>query len=114
MKRKPSKSRRGATRVIASSGNVFADLGLPNAEQELLKARLTFQIYSILKKGGLTQVEMGRILGIHQPQVSLLMRNRSGNFSVARLIEFLTVLGQDVEITVRPARKERGALVLNS
>jgi predicted XRE-type DNA-binding protein len=87
-----------------SSGNVFADLGLPNAEQELLKARLTLQIHTIIKKRGLTQVEAGDILGIRQPHVSALMRNRSGNFSVGRLMEFLTALDQDVEIRVRPKR----------
>jgi predicted XRE-type DNA-binding protein len=96
--------------VTESSGNVFADLGLPNPEQELLKARLTLQIYLILKDSGLTQVAMAKILGVRQPQVSLLMRNRSGNFSVGRLIEFLTALRQDVEITLRPTHKEHGAV----
>lgn len=95
-------------RVERSSGNVFADIGLPHPEQELLKARLTLYIYRIIKKRGLTQTEAGKILGIKQPHVSALMRNRSGNFSVERLTEFLTALGQDVKITVRPARKERG------
>ncbi len=95
-------------RVEHSSGNVFADLGLPHPEQELLKARLTLHIYRIIKQRGLTQVEAGKILGIKQPHVSALMRNRSGNFSVERLTEFLTALGQDVQITVRPTRKERG------
>ena len=51
-----------------------------------------------------------KILGVQQPQVSLLMRNRAGNFSVGRLMEFLTALRRDVEITVRPTRKEHGAL----
>jgi predicted XRE-type DNA-binding protein len=51
-----------------------------------------------------------RILGVRQPQVSLLMRNRAGNFSVGRLMEFLAALRQDVEIIVRPTNKEHGAL----
>ena len=93
-----------------SSGNVFADLGLPNPEQALLKARLTLQIYRIIKARKLTQVQAGNIIGIAQPQVSLLMRNRSGNFSVERLMTFPTALGQDVEITVSPTRKEHGAM----
>jgi len=93
-----------------SSGNVFADLGLPRPEQELLKSRLTLQIYRLIKARGLKQAEAGEILGIKQPHVSALMRNRSGNFSVERLMEFLTALGQDVEITVRPARKQHGEL----
>jgi predicted XRE-type DNA-binding protein len=91
-----------------SSGNVFADLGLPHPEQELLKARLTLQIYKIIKARELTQAKAGEILGIKQPHVSALMRNRAGMFSVERLMEFLTALGQDVEITVRPTRKQQG------
>jgi predicted XRE-type DNA-binding protein len=97
-------------RVEESSGNVFADLGLPNPEQELLKARLTLQIYKIVKARGLTQAQAGQLLGIKQPHVSALMRNRAGNFSIGRLIEFLTALGQDVEITVKPTRKAQGEM----
>ncbi len=91
-----------------STGNVFADLALPHPERELLRARLTLQIYRLIKERGLTQAEAGEILGIKQPNVSALMRNRSGAFSVERLVDFLTALGQDVEIIVRPTRKERG------
>ena len=97
-------------RVKAGSGNVFADLGLPNPEQEMLKARLTLQIYKIVKARGLTQTQAGDILGIKQPHVSALMRNRAGNFSVGRLMEFLTALGQDVEIRVKPTRRARGEM----
>ena len=102
--------KRGTKRVGGEegSGNVFADLGLPHAEQELLKARLTLQIYKLITARGLTQAKAGDILGIKQPHVSALMRNRAGTFSVERLMEFLTALGQDVEITVRPTRKEHG------
>ena len=89
-------------------GNVFADLGLPRPEQELLKSKLTIQIYRLINERGLKQAEAGKILGIKQPHVSALMRNRSGNFSVERLMDFLTALGQDVEISVRPASKQRG------
>lgn len=96
--------------VTEGSGNVFADLGLPNADQELTKARLTLEISSIIKDRGLTQVEAAKILGIQQPHVSALTRNRAGSFSVGRLIDFLTALGKDVEITVTPARKEHGAM----
>jgi predicted XRE-type DNA-binding protein len=105
-------AKRKATRngVTRSDGNVFADLGLPNADQELLKAHLTLEIYRIIKDRGLTQREAGKILGIPQPHVSALVRNRSGNFSVGRLIHFLTAFGQDVEITVTPARRDRGQM----
>jgi predicted XRE-type DNA-binding protein len=96
--------------VEEGSGNVFADLGFAHAEQEQLKADLTLQIYRTIKQRGLTQVQAGQILGIGQPHVSSLMRGRSGTFSLARLIEFLTDLGQDVEITVRPTRKPHGEM----
>ena len=98
------------TTAVATSGNVFADLGLPNPEQELLKARLTLQIYKVIKERGLTQAQAGEVLGIKQPHVSALMRNRAGSFSVGRLIEFLTALGHDVEIAVKPTRKAQGAM----
>jgi len=114
MRSKTSKARKDVIRVTEGSGNVFADLGLPNPEQELLKAQLTLQIYGILKDSGMTQVQIAKILGVRQPQVSLLMRNRAANFSVGRLMEFLTALRQDVEITVRPTRKEHGALTVVS
>ena len=90
------------------SNNIFSDLGLPQPEQELLKARLTLQIYRIIKERHLTQAQAGEILGIKQPHVSLLMRNRSGTFSVERLMDFLTALGHDVEIRVKRTRKPHG------
>ena len=99
-------------KVETGSGNVFAGLGLPNPEQELLKAHLTLQITKIVKARGLTQAQAGAILGIKQPHVSALMRNRAGNLSVGRMIEFLTALGQDVRITVKPTRKARGEMAV--
>jgi predicted XRE-type DNA-binding protein len=107
---KTPKKTASSKRVTEGSGNVFADLGLANADQELLKARLTLQIYRIIKQRGLTQTQAAKALGVKQPHVSLLMRNRAGTFSVGRLIDFLTALGQDVQITVRPTRKERGEM----
>jgi len=97
-----------------SSGNVFADLGLAHPEQELLKAHLTLQIHRLIKKRRLTQAQAGEILGIKQPHVSALTRNRSGNFSVGRLMEFLTALGQDVEITVRPKRRPQASMTVTT
>jgi predicted XRE-type DNA-binding protein len=76
----------------------------------VLKAQLTLQIYKIIKQRGLTQAQAGEILGIKQPHVSALMRNRADNFSVGRLIKFLTALGQDVQITVTPTRNEQGEM----
>ena len=85
-----------------SSGNVFTDLGLPNSEQELLKAKLTIQLYKLIKEQNLTQAKAAELLGITQAQVSALMCCRPMSVSVGRLMEFLTILGQDVEVTVKP------------
>ena len=103
MKKEPPK-----ITVEESRGNVFADLGFPNPEREEIKARLTLQIYRLIKQRGLTQTQAGEVLGIKQPHVSGLMRGQSGAYSVERLMEFLAALGQDVEITVRATRKEHG------
>jgi predicted XRE-type DNA-binding protein len=90
-----------------SSGNVFADLGFKEeSEQELLKAKLTVQIYKLLAESGLTQTEAAKRLGTTQPQVSALMRCKPTSVSVGRLMEFLTILGQDVEVTVKPAARD--------
>jgi predicted XRE-type DNA-binding protein len=96
--------------ITESSGNVFADLGLANPEQELLKAKLLLQIYRTIKDRKLTQAQAGEILGIKQPHVSSLMRGRSGTFSVERLMEFLTILGHDIEIAVTSSRNKHGEL----
>ena len=90
-----------------SSGNVFADLGLPNSEQELLKAKLTVEIYRLIKERNLTQTKAAALLGTTQAQVSALMRCRPVSVSVGRLMEFLTILGRDVEVTVKPAAKRK-------
>ena len=103
---------RTLVRAQKSTGNVFADLGLPHPERELLRAKLTLEIYRLIRQRGLTQAEAGKLLGIRQPHVSALMRNRSGSFSVERLMEFLVALGQDVEITVRPSRRRHGGVSL--
>jgi len=95
-----------------SSGNVFADLGFPNSEQELVKAKLTVQIYRLLKDREFTQIEAAKLLGTTQAQVSALMRCRPVSVSVGRLMQFLTTLGQDVEVTVKPSsqrsKKQQG------
>lgn len=86
-----------------SSGNIFADLGFPNSEQELLKAQLTVQIYKLLKVRELTQTQAAELLGTTQAQVSALMRCRPVSVSIGKLMEFLTILGQDIEVKVKPA-----------
>ncbi|MGI8856336.1 MAG: helix-turn-helix domain-containing protein [Thermomicrobiales bacterium] len=104
----------GKITIIEGSGNVFADLGLPNAEERKTKADLAYQIGTIITDRGLTQVQAGDLLGIEQPHVSNLVRGRLSGFSVERLMEFLTALGRDVEIIVRPKAEERtrGAIIV--
>jgi predicted XRE-type DNA-binding protein len=108
----PSARSQNPINIEIGSGNVFADVWLPRPEQELLKAKLTLEIYRILRERELKQAEAGKILGIKQPHVSLLMRNRAGTFSVERLMDFLTALGQDVKITVKPAKGKLGKVSL--
>jgi predicted XRE-type DNA-binding protein len=98
-----TRARKRKIEVEQGSGNVFADLELLHPEQEQVRAELTLQIYRIIRSRGLTQKQAAAILGVKQPHVSLLTRNRPGTFSVGRLMEFLATLGQDIEITVRPA-----------
>jgi predicted XRE-type DNA-binding protein len=88
-----------------SSGNVFTDLGFANSEQEMVKAKLTVQIFQILSDRKMKQQEAASLLRTTQAQVSALMRCRPTSISVGRLMEFLTILGQDVEVTVKPVRR---------
>ncbi|MBN3926434.1 helix-turn-helix transcriptional regulator [Nostoc sp. NMS4] len=94
-------------KVDVSSGNVFADLGLSNPEERLLKAELVRKISEIITNLNLTQVQAAEILGIDQPKVSLLIRGRLSGFSTDRLIAYLNKLGSDVEITVKPKPENR-------
>lgn len=101
-------AKKKSVEVEVSSGNVFTDLGVPNPEQELLKAGLTLQIYRVLRARKLTQAEAGKVLGIPQPHVSALMNGRGRTFSAERLMEFLMALRHDVEIRVRRTRRAHG------
>lgn len=93
--------------VTRGSGNVFADLGLPNPEEHLAKARLVSLIDDALRARRLTQQRAAVLLGIDQPKVSRMLRGHFEGFSTQRLLDFLTLLGRDVEITVRAAPKSR-------
>ncbi len=84
------------------SGNVFADLGLPDSEELLAKAELAQQISAIIAERKLTQVDAARIMQVDQPKVSALTRGRLSEFSLERLMWFLVRLGRDVEIVVKP------------
>jgi predicted XRE-type DNA-binding protein len=94
------------------SRNVFKDIGVPNAEEHLVKAQLVFKIDAILKKRGLKQVEAGELFGVRQPDVSKMLRGEFRQFSVERLLRFLVALDHDVEIVVKPHRNrnEEGAM----
>lgn len=94
--------------VIESSGNVFADLGLADAQELPLKAELTRQIGKRIKSLRLTQVQAAQRLGLRQPDVSKLVRGRHTGFSADRLIELLNSLEVDVEIILRPQRRTHG------
>ncbi len=96
---------------VKSSGNVFADLGLPDAEERLAKAELARQIEHIVKKRRLTQERAAKILGISQPKVSALLQGKLAGFSMDRLLKFLMALDQDIEIRIKskPSRVRRKA-----
>ena len=102
---------RGATKkrspVTRGSDNVFADLGLADSEERIAKAELALAVARAIKERGLTQREAAALMGIDQPKVSHVLRGRLAAFSTERLMGFLTGLGRDVEIIVRPAPKSR-------
>ncbi|WP_220465007.1 helix-turn-helix transcriptional regulator [Granulicella sp. 5B5] len=98
--------------VEASSGNVFADLGLADAEELGTKLRLCVVVNRILEARGLTQVEASQVLGVTQPKVSALKAYKLEGFSVERLMHFVTALEHDVVIEIRPKVKKGEAKVM--
>ena len=92
--------------------NVFKDIGVPNAEEHWVKAKLVFKIDTILKKRGLKQVEAADLFGVRQPDVSKMLRGEFRQFSVERLLRFLVALDQDVEIVVKPHRSRNDAAAM--
>lgn len=97
----------GAPDVEASSGNVFADLGLPDADELLAKSELAITVRRLIDAKRLTQAQAADLLGTTQPIVSDLTRGRLGGFSMERLYRFLNALDQDVQIVVRPKPRTR-------
>ncbi len=83
---------------------MFKDVGLPNAEEHLVKAQLVFKIDAIVKDRGLKQVEAAELFGVRQPDVSKMLRGDFRQFSVERLLRFLVALDQDVQIVITPHR----------
>ena len=94
--------------VERGSGNVFADLDLPDADAHLLKAELVSRIDSIVRQRGITQAEAARILGLSQPDVSRLLRGDFREYSLERLFRLLTALGRDIDIVIRQPRSPTG------
>ncbi len=104
-------AKRTNERVIPSSGNVFADMGLPDAAELDTKARLGAAINRIVERRGLSQAEVAAALDINQPKVSALLHYKLEGFSVERLMRFLVALGQDVEIVVKAKPRSRSARI---
>ena len=96
-----SKKRDEDIPVLASSGNIFADLERPDAEEALARARLAQQIAEIIERQDLSQTEAAELMGLDQPKVSALVRGRLSGFSTDRLLRCLMLLGKDVDIVVR-------------
>ena len=97
--------------VTRGSGNVFADLGLSQADERLAKAELARAIGKAIRERKLTQRQAAEVLGVDQPKVSHVLSGRLEGFSTERLLRFLTSLGSDVEIRVTRRRKrQRGRL----
>ena len=93
------------SKVEAGSGNVFADLGLPDAGPHFLKAQIVSELFRLSGAKKLTQVQIGKRLHISQPEVSRMFKGHFREYSIERLMEFLTSFDRDVEIVVRPHKK---------
>jgi predicted XRE-type DNA-binding protein len=91
--------------VEIGSGNIFADLGLPDAGTHFLKAQIVSEIYRLTNERKLTQASAGKLMGISQPEVSRMFKGNFREYSIERLIGFLTSFNRDVEIIVRPRKK---------
>src|SRR5258708_93748 len=98
-------------RSTKSSGNVFADLGLPNADEHFVKAEIVIGIAARIKSKGLTQAEAAKLIGLAQPDVSKLLRGHFTGYSFERLFGFLTALGERVKIEVSVAKTKKEARV---
>jgi predicted XRE-type DNA-binding protein len=96
-----------------TSDNIFADIGLPNAGDHLVKAKLVLKIDRLMQERGLKQVAAAELFGVRQPDVSKMLRGDFRQFSVERLMRFLVALGQDVEIVIRPHRDTKVAPALH-
>jgi predicted XRE-type DNA-binding protein len=94
-------------RIVRGSGNVFADLGYPDADERQTKLRLAFAINRIVADRALSQAHAAALLGVNQPKVSALTNYKLDGFSVERLMTFLTALDCDVDIVIRKKKRSR-------
>jgi predicted XRE-type DNA-binding protein len=97
----------GGEKVIRGSGNVYADLGLPNADDLLARAQLLDAIRDIVAERRLTQTKVASLTAVKQPKVSVLLGGDTRGFTVERLMRMINGLGQDVEIRIHPAPRHR-------
>jgi predicted XRE-type DNA-binding protein len=104
-------TRQSRERIVSGSGNVFADMGLPDAEELDTKVRLGAALCRIVSRRGLTQAEVGSLLGINQPKVSALLHYKLEGFSIERIMRYLVALGHDVEISVKARPRSRSARI---
>lgn len=95
-------------KVEAGSGNIFADLGLPDADTHFLKAQIVSEVYRLTNERNLTQAEAGKLIGISQPEVSRMFKGHFREYSVERLMGFLTGFDRDVEIVAKPHKGKSG------
>lgn len=91
-----------------STGNVFQDLGYNNADEHLLKAKFAMVVNKIITEKKLTQIETAKLLGIDQPKVSRLSHGQLSGFSIDKLITFLILLNQDIEVNIKPHSRNVG------
>ena len=96
---------RRKVKVDVGSENIFADLGLPDADTHFLKAQIVAEIYRLTNQRKLTQAQVGKLMGISQPEVSRMFKGNFREYSIDRLMAFLTTFDRDVEIVVRPHKK---------
>ena len=96
--------KRKALELEPGSGNVFADLGVADADEHLIKAGLVVKIDRIIRQRHLTQAAAAQLIGIDQPKVSAMLAGQFRGYSVERLMRFLVALGHDVEIVVKPGK----------
>jgi predicted XRE-type DNA-binding protein len=94
-------------KITKSSGNVFADIGIPGADEHFVKAEIVLDIAARIKAKGLTQAQVAKITGLSQPDVSKLLRGNFAGYTLDRLFSFLRALGNDIRIHIVPTKDKR-------